>query len=74
MALFPFASNSWEFKHDTMLWLREQILPADKNEFNVNDIENTDEKEFFISATKGALIYLLKEPEDRTQAGRLYRR
>jgi hypothetical protein len=37
-------------------------------------IEYTDEKVFFAFATKGALVYLLKEPEDRTQARRLYTR
>jgi hypothetical protein len=74
MALFPFTSNSWDFKHDMMLWLREQILPPDRNEFGVGNIEYTDIREFFFSAASRGSFYLLKEPEDRTQARIHYRR
>ncbi|PNF40527.1 hypothetical protein B7P43_G08166 [Cryptotermes secundus] len=73
MALFHFASNSWYLKNDMMLWLIDQVLPADK-EFQMKEIHNVDVKEYFTSATKGALVYLLKEPEDRTQARRIYTR
>jgi hypothetical protein len=74
MALFYFVTNTWEFKNDRMFWLREQILPADENEFPMKNIENTDVKEFFTAATKGGLVHLLKESEDRTQARKFYRR
>ncbi|XP_023727642.1 putative fatty acyl-CoA reductase CG5065 isoform X2 [Cryptotermes secundus] len=51
----------------------DQVLAADK-EFQLKGVEYADEKEVFASATKGALVYLLKEPEDRTQARRLHTR
>jgi hypothetical protein len=57
-----------------MLSLRDRILPPDRNEFGLGDIEYTDERKFFAAAAKGASFYLLKEPEDRTQARRHYRR
>jgi hypothetical protein len=74
MAVFHFTCNSWEFKDDMMMWLREEIHPADKNEFGIDGIEYTDEKQFLIAAIKGASVYLLKEPEDKTQARRHCRR
>jgi hypothetical protein len=74
MALFHFTSNSWDFKNDMLFWLREQILPADRKEFGMDGIEYTDEKQFYISAKKGASVYLLKEPEDKTRAKKHYRR
>jgi hypothetical protein len=74
IALFHFTSNSWEFKNDRMLWLREQILPSDKKQFCIDDVEYVDEKQFYMAATNAASIYLLKESEDKTQARKHYTR
>jgi hypothetical protein len=74
IALFHFTSNSWEFKNNKMLWLREQILPSEKKEFGTYDFENTDLKQYFTVGTNAAALYLLKESKDRTHARKHYTR
>lgn len=74
IALSHFTTRSWEFNNDKMFWLREQILPCDKKAFGLDDIEYTDDKEFYMASKKGATVYLLKECADETRARKHYTR
>lgn len=74
VALFYFATNTWQFKNDKMLWLRDRMHSSDKEEFGFDGVEEFDNKEFFMNATKAASVYLLKEPADKTHARKHYAR
>jgi hypothetical protein len=75
IALSYFTTNTWSFTNDKLLWLRTQVLPCDKNDFNLNDLENFDHPKFFKNAIMGGRKYLLKEDTDTLpHARRHYRR
>jgi hypothetical protein len=74
IAFLHFTSNTWEFKNSNMLWLSEQILPSDKDDFGIDGFKNVDVKQYCKVFTNAAAVYLLKESENRTHARKHYTR
>ncbi|XP_069691249.1 fatty acyl-CoA reductase 1-like [Periplaneta americana] len=70
MALHYFTSNQFVIKNGKTLLLRASMLPSDKKDFGLDNIENTDTTEFYANAIKGGRVYLMKEPEEPTPHAR----
>lgn len=59
-----FSLNSWKFRNDKLLWLRTQVLPCDKKDFNLDNLEDINYAHFYKDAIMGGKKYILKEQTD----------
>jgi hypothetical protein len=64
MALSFFTTKTWKFSNDKLLWLRTQVLPCDKKDFNLDCLDTIDYTDVFRNAIIGGRKYLLKEHAD----------
>lgn len=64
-----FSSQSWEFRNNNLQLLRQNLLPADTKEFNMDDFELIDFKQFFSDTLEVVRQVILKEPPRTTPEG-----
>ncbi|XP_033611744.1 fatty acyl-CoA reductase 1 isoform X2 [Cryptotermes secundus] len=64
-----FNGQSWEFKNKNVQELRKNLLPADRKEFDLDDFESVNFKQYFSDAYKGIRLYLMKQPACTTPDG-----
>jgi hypothetical protein len=70
-----FILNTWRFTNAKLLSLRTQVLPCDKKDFNLDNLEDINYTHFYKNAIMGGKKYLLKEQTDTLKhAKRHYRR
>ncbi|PSN39595.1 hypothetical protein C0J52_06907 [Blattella germanica] len=74
IAVEPFNSNEWTFKHDRTIWLNKQLGPND-NAFNIEIFKELTIEERIDRSIAGVGKYLLKETqsieENRRQLNRI---
>lgn len=64
-----FNGQSWEFKNKNVQELRKNLLPSDRKEFDLDDFESVNFKQYFSDAYKGIRLYLMKQPACTTPEG-----
>lgn len=64
-----FHRQSWEFKDKNVQELRKNLHPADRKEFDMDDCESVNFKQYFSDAYKGIRLYLMKQPAYTTPEG-----
>jgi hypothetical protein len=75
MAVSYFTTKTWKFRNDKLLGLMTHVLPCDKKDFYLDNLENLDHKAILLDGISGARKYLLKEhPDTFSDAKRHYRR
>jgi hypothetical protein len=75
MALSYFVTKTWKFRNYKLLELRTFVLPCDKMDFNLDNIEHIEFKNIFRDAIVGSRLYLLNEhPDTMSDAKRHFRR
>jgi fatty acyl-CoA reductase len=75
MAVSFFSTRSWKLRNDKLLWLRTQVLPCDKKDFNLDNLESINYTQYYKNTIIAGKKYMLKEDIDTLpQAKRHYRR
>jgi hypothetical protein len=64
MLISFFTLNTWIFTNDKLLWLRTKVLPYDKKDFNLDNLEDIDFTHYYKNTIIGGKKYLLKEDID----------
>jgi 1,2-phenylacetyl-CoA epoxidase catalytic subunit len=64
-----FVLQSWDFKNKNLQLLRQNSLPADAKEFNIDDFELIDFKKYFLDTYRVVRQTILKDSSYTTPEG-----